>query len=70
MTDIIDQASENEAAFLAEALYQARLPENNGVSHTECEDCGEPIPETRRQAVPGCTRCILCQTYLEEGFPG
>ena len=70
MTDIIDKASENEAAFLAEALYKAsKSSEYQGESNYECDDCGEPIPEERRQAAPGCTRCILCQTYAEKGWP-
>lgn len=30
-----------------------------------CEDCGEIIPEQRRQAVPGCKRCIACQMIFE-----
>lgn len=30
-----------------------------------CEDCGEPIPEARRKAMPGCRRCIDCQTLHE-----
>lgn len=32
---------------------------------TICTECGEEIPEPRRQAVPGCRRCIDCQTELE-----
>ena len=68
MTDIIDKASENEALFLAEALYKAGRP-SEGVSNYECDDCGEPIPEARRQAVPGCTRCVFCQEYFEHGYP-
>ena len=31
----------------------------------ECEDCGEEIPEGRRKALPGCTRCVPCQQGLE-----
>jgi phage/conjugal plasmid C-4 type zinc finger TraR family protein len=31
----------------------------------ECEDCEEPIPEGRRKAAPGCTRCIRCQEHFE-----
>ena len=26
-----------------------------------CEECGEPIPEARRKAVPGVRLCIKCQ---------
>jgi phage/conjugal plasmid C-4 type zinc finger TraR family protein len=36
-----------------------------GEAAEECEDCGKPIPETRRQAAPGCTRCIGCQQRFE-----
>lgn len=28
-------------------------------------DCGEPIGEARRAAVPGTRRCIGCATFLE-----
>lgn len=28
-------------------------------------DCGEPIPEERRRAMPGCRRCVDCETFLE-----
>lgn len=76
MTDIIDRAAENEAMFLAEALHKARQPYHGQASHSEnavsaeaCDDCGSPIPEARRKAVPGCTRCVFCQEYFEHGFP-
>ena len=36
---------------------------------TECIDCGDPIPERRRQAVPGCKRCVDCQELLEHWRP-
>jgi len=39
-----------------------------GESAFECEDCGEPIPEGRRKAAPGCTRCVPCQHYHERRF--
>ena len=69
MTDIIDRAAEEEAIFLAEALYKARSADGgHKVSLTHCEDCGEPIPTARQQAVPGCTRCVLCQQYVEVGW--
>lgn len=32
-----------------------------GDSLTHCAECGEPIPEGRRQAVPGVKLCIDCQ---------
>lgn len=70
MTDIADKASESEDLFLAEALYKAGRPsEYQGASNYECDDCGDPIPEARRQAVLGCTRCVYCQEYFEHGYP-
>ena len=31
-----------------------------GESLTECEACGNDIPEARQKAVQGCTLCIAC----------
>jgi len=32
-----------------------------GDSLTHCADCEEPIPEARRQAIPGVKLCIDCK---------
>ncbi|ARC89735.1 DksA/TraR family C4-type zinc finger protein [Rhodovulum sp. MB263] len=32
-----------------------------GDSLTDCAECGEPIPEARRQALPGVKLCVACQ---------
>ena len=34
-------------------------------SLAECEECGDPIPEARRRAIPGVRRCIPCQEEQE-----
>lgn len=39
-----------------------------GESAKFCEDCGDPIPEKRRQAVIGCRRCTRCQTEFDDEF--
>lgn len=39
---------------------RARLPTGEGAGH--CEDCGEPIPERRRRALPGTRTCVACQS--------
>lgn len=36
----------------------------------ECEDCGDEIPEARRTAILGCTRCIYCQEAAERKSRG
>lgn len=42
---------------------RARLPSGPGLSH--CEECGDEIPQERRQALPGVRLCIFCQEALE-----
>ena len=39
---------------------RARLPAGEGLDH--CEECGEPIPGRRRQALPGVRTCVPCQS--------
>ncbi len=41
------------------ANVRARLP--RGESLVYCEECGEPIPEARRKAVPGVRLCVACR---------
>lgn len=31
-----------------------------------CEDCGEDIPQARRDALPGVQKCIHCQELLDK----
>ena len=40
----------------------------SGVSSLECEDCGEEIPEGRRNLLPGCKLCPAC-AQEEEARP-
>ncbi len=41
-----------------------RLPQGQGL--VNCEECGEEIPEARRQALPGVRLCLACQTERDE----
>ena len=43
---------------------RSRLRQGEGLSH--CEECGEPIPEARRKAIPGVRLCIKCQSELDQ----
>jgi phage/conjugal plasmid C-4 type zinc finger TraR family protein len=43
----------------AVAIARARMPAGEALG--ECETCGEPIPERRRQALPGVRTCVACQ---------
>ncbi|WP_110649556.1 DksA/TraR family C4-type zinc finger protein [Salinicola peritrichatus] len=39
--------------------------QRRGPSLHSCEECDEPIPEARRQAVPGVRLCIECQAEAD-----
>ncbi|MFD3302310.1 DksA/TraR family C4-type zinc finger protein [Aquipseudomonas alcaligenes] len=43
----------------AVARARSQLPQGESLSH--CEECDVPIPEARRQAVPGVHLCVNCQ---------
>lgn len=71
MTDVFDRAQEREEQMRQDALArQARQAQTEaGDSALICAVCEEPIPEERRQAVPGVRTCIECQADIERyGF--
>ena len=43
---------------VSDAIANARRRLVSGETVRDCVDCGEEIPEPRRQAMPGVTRCI------------
>ncbi|MFU8831278.1 MAG: DksA/TraR family C4-type zinc finger protein [Wenzhouxiangella sp.] len=45
-----------------DAVARARSKLPKGESRRECEECGEPVPEARRRAIPGVRLCIGCQS--------
>ncbi|MBN9506713.1 MAG: DksA/TraR family C4-type zinc finger protein [Altererythrobacter sp.] len=45
-----------------DAVLRARAETPRGESATHCNECGEPIPEARRKAVPGVRTCVACQS--------
>jgi len=73
VADEIDNAQAYDEFFLSLALQNrngARVErgENNLAPRTSnlyCSDCEEEIPEARRRAVPGCRRCVDCQSLHE-----
>ncbi|MEE9320991.1 MAG: DksA/TraR family C4-type zinc finger protein [Granulosicoccus sp.] len=48
-------------ASVQDAVASARSQMPKGLSATACEECDNPIPEARRQAVPGIQLCVNCQ---------
>lgn len=70
MTDDIDRAQDLEArqrdtALRRQATRAGLLGKTMTDSATECQDCEQPIPEARRWAMPGCQRCVKCQSAQE-----
>ena len=48
-------------ATIEDAVERARSQLPRGESLSECEECGELIPQARREAVPGVRLCVACQ---------
>ena len=73
MTDISDLASDQEeldraCALRAQQNRAGLVGKTAADSATECVDCDEPIPQNRREAMPGCSLCIECQKQREKTF--
>ena len=45
-----------------DAISLARNLLPSGEGSEECDDCGEPIPKKRREAIPGVRTCVACQS--------
>lgn len=64
--DVVDLCS--ELNDFTEAALEAHLSGNqqcSGPSAYRCEECGDAIPEARRQAQPGTQHCAPCKSALE-----
>ena len=61
-TDAIAERMEQMTHLFIE---EKRKTMYTGESATHCEECGEPIPERRRKAIP-CKHCLACQAELEK----
>jgi phage/conjugal plasmid C-4 type zinc finger TraR family protein len=48
-------------ATVQDGVLRAQSHLKQGAGLTHCEDCGSPIPEARRKAMPGVRLCIACQ---------
>ncbi len=56
-----DAVQEQIDSTIDDAIARARSELPTGESLTHCEECGEPIPEQRRKAIPGVRLCVKCQ---------
>ena len=51
---------------VTDAVLAARARIPAGESEHFCVECGEPIPERRRAALPGVKTCVACQSGLDK----
>jgi len=65
MADAIDMAQQRSEEMLARNIAQI-IHRPVAVSASFCEECDTPIPEARRRAVHGVTRCVICQEIAEQ----
>ncbi|HIF6625043.1 TPA: DksA/TraR family C4-type zinc finger protein [Serratia marcescens] len=49
-----------------DAVQRARDALGHGESERYCQECGEPIPEARRQALKGVRFCVACQAEQDK----
>ena len=47
---------------VSDAVSAARARMPRGESAEFCDECGEEIPEKRREALPGVRTCVACQS--------
>jgi phage/conjugal plasmid C-4 type zinc finger TraR family protein len=57
-------------AGVADAVKRARSRLGQGESNARCDLCEAPIPEARRNALPGVRLCVQCQSEIEKAESG
>ena len=74
MADQGTDAQEREKAFMfasREGKYltylDSALERIKAGTYGLCQECGQPIPKARLEAVPTATQCIACKSKKEEG---
>ncbi len=72
MTDIWDRAQDADEKSREYALSEHARRARRGLAatsatHCQAPHCGEPIPEPRRQAIPGVQLCVECAALAERG---
>lgn len=64
--DWIDEAQELTQSMVDRQVERIRASFTSpALSSTECEGCGNTIPEARRRIIPGVRLCVDCQTIDE-----
>ena len=56
-----DSVNDQIRDSVADEVERVRRKLPKGKSPEFCDDCGEPITEARRKALPGVRTCVACQ---------
>ncbi len=64
VNDQIDASTQEAIA----RMRQRNARQATGDSAEFCDECDEPIPEARRQAIPGVRRCVGCQSGRDKAW--
>lgn len=66
-----DAVNDQIEVSTAEAIARARLRAGQAAraSAETCVECDEPIPDARRQAMPGVQLCVACQSGRDRAAP-
>lgn len=67
--DPLDMAAEYADCHNNEALQAHRERQNAIEPETDCQECGDPIPEARRQAIRT-NLCVDCAEHQEQRRDG
>ncbi|MCW2474519.1 MULTISPECIES: TraR/DksA family transcriptional regulator [unclassified Symbiopectobacterium] len=65
MPDDIDRDQGFNEQQLEAMIEKSRFQPAVTPSLFHCRLCGDPIPDKRRQTLPGVTTCISCQKKIE-----
>jgi phage/conjugal plasmid C-4 type zinc finger TraR family protein len=49
-----------------DGVLRAKSRLHQGESATQCQECDAPIPEARREALPGVRLCVQCQEKADK----
>ena len=61
-----DAAQDEIESAVNDAVQRAKRALPEGESLTHCEECEAPIPDGRRQALPGVRLCVACQEAADK----
>lgn len=64
--DEIDNDQAFNEQLLETFIANARSKKAQSLSLHFCDNCGNPIPEKRRQLLPGVRLCVNCQMSAEK----